>query len=85
MGLYLTKIVEPPHQRQAGYLVKTRGFPSLFHNRFGLVLGVLDMYNFNYVCKNRAKLSGYSIIAWISYTYINYGVKTGKTIHQKTM
>jgi len=31
--------------------------------------------------KNRAQLSDYSLIAWISYAYVNYGVKTGKIIH----
>jgi len=34
-----------------------------------------------FVCNNRAKLSSYSIIAWISYIYVNYVVKTGKIIH----
>ena len=33
-----------------------------------------------FASKNRAKLSGYSIIAWISYAYVNYGVKTGTII-----
>ena len=28
---------EPPLPRQPGYLLKTRGFPSPFYNRFGIM------------------------------------------------
>ena len=37
------------------------------------------------VCKNRAKTYSYEALIEFSNSYVNYGVKAGKTIHQKPM
>ena len=53
------------------FYLKTRGFPSLSFGRFGFY-----MKNKKLVRKNHAKSACHTEIAWISYSYTNYQVKT---------
>ena len=53
-------------KRYVSYFHISRGFPFLFYNKFDFGLVAWNIYNSNFICKNRAKLIRYRIFISIS-------------------